>query len=190
VVRRWNHYPRGSLRRGRAKKNNPTNEPADHALGRSQGGFSTKIHVKADGEGHVIGFTLTPGQTHESTQFQTLMEAGPLMGSQGLASGKGAAKDKGQANWPDAVGGDKAYSSNGIRDWCDHRDILPVIPTRTNEQRREDFDKDRYRERNIIERTIGWLKECRRVLTRFEKYAVHYAGMITLAIIQRLLPTG
>jgi transposase len=190
VVRRWNHYSRGSLRRGRAKKNNPANEPADHALGRSQGGFSTKIHVKADGEGHVIGFTLTPGQTHEATQFQPLMEAGPLMGSQGLASKKGAAKGKGQANWPDAIGGDKAYSSNGIRDWCDDHGILPVIPTRSNEQPREDFDKDLYRERNIIERTIGWLKECRRVLTRFEKYAVHYAGMITLAIIQRLLPTG
>lgn len=141
----------------------------------------------------MIGFTLTPGQTHEATQFQALMEAGPLMGSQGLASkkvAKGAAKDKGQTGWPDAVGGDKAYSSNGIRDWCDNHGILPVIPTRSNEQPRDDFDKDRYRDRNIIERTIGWLKECRRVLTRFEKYAVHYAGMISLAIIQRLLPSG
>ena len=82
---------------------------------------------------------------------------------------------------------DKAYSSKAIRDWCDKRDIESVIPTKLNEERREDFDKESYRNRNIIERAIGWLKECRRVLTRYEKYAVHYTGMINLAIIQGIL---
>jgi len=169
---------------GAPKKNNPENEPEDHALGRSQGGFTTKIHVKSDGAGHVIGFTLTGGQCHEATQFELLMEAGPQTNGEEVA---GATVPEG---WPEKVAGDKAYSSKAIRDWCRQHGIEPVIPTKSNEKKQEDFDKETYRNRNIVERTIGWLKECRRVLSRFEKYAIHYAGMITLAVIQRLLTTS
>ncbi len=56
---------RGALRRGGWKKSDP-DEPADHALGRSRGGFSTKIHLLCDRHGHPLHFHLTPGQTHES----------------------------------------------------------------------------------------------------------------------------
>ena len=49
------------------------------------------------------------------------------------------------------------------------------------------FDKDAYRRRNIVERLIGWLKECRRIFSRFEKTAKNFAGMIRLAFIQRYL---
>jgi transposase len=49
------------------------------------------------------------------------------------------------------------------------------------------YDRERYRGRNVIERSIGWLKECRSVATRFEKLAVHYLGMVHLAIIERYL---
>ena len=150
-------------------------------MGRSQGGFTTKIHVKTDGQGQVLGFTLTGGQAHESTQFETVIESGPLCGKEGLQG------DTTEGEWPEKVAGDKAYSSRAIRDWCGEREIEPVIPTKSNEQRQEDFDTDSYRNRNIVERAIGWLKECRRVLTRFEKYAVHYAAMVTLATVQRIL---
>jgi transposase len=49
------------------------------------------------------------------------------------------------------------------------------------------FDKKKYRRRSVIEQCIGWLKECRRVLTRFEKYAVHYLAMLKLAFLERYL---
>ena len=62
-----------------------------------------------------------------------------------------------------------------------------MIPTRKDQRRRPGFDKALYRERNVVERCIGWLKECRRVATRYEKLAVHYAGFVQLAMIQRLL---
>lgn len=125
--------------------------------------------------------TLTPGERHESTEFESLMKSGPQCGARGMrVSAKTSA-------WPDAVAGDKAYSSNEIRGWCSRRDIEPVIPTRSNETPHEEFDAEKYRRRNIVERCVGWLKECRRVMTRFEKYAIHYAAMVTLAIIQRCL---
>ena len=51
--------------------------------------------------------------------------------------------------------------------------------------RKPQFDKARYRERNIVERVIGWLKNSRRLANRAEKLAVRYAGMVTLALIAR-----
>ena len=49
------------------------------------------------------------------------------------------------------------------------------------------FDRETYRQRNVVERCIGWLKECRRLLTRFEKLAVNFLGMVTIAMIERYL---
>ena len=49
------------------------------------------------------------------------------------------------------------------------------------------MDKELYKRRSVIECCIGWLKECRRIGTRFEKLAVHFLAMIKLAIIGRYL---
>jgi transposase len=49
------------------------------------------------------------------------------------------------------------------------------------------YDPVRYRGRNVVKRCIGWLKECRSVATRYEKLALHYLGMVELAIIERYL---
>ena len=49
------------------------------------------------------------------------------------------------------------------------------------------FNAKVYRERNRIERLIGWLKECRRIATRFEKLALNFVAMIKLAMIRRCL---
>ena len=50
-----------------------------------------------------------------------------------------------------------------------------------------ELDKDAYRRRSVIECCIGWLKECRRIGTRFEKLALNFLAMIKLAIIRRYL---
>ncbi len=51
------------------------------------------------------------------------------------------------------------------------------------------FDRQAYRQRNVVERCIGWLKENRRVAVRYEKLAINYLGMLKLAMIQRYLTT-
>jgi transposase len=58
---------------------------------------------------------------------------------------------------PDRVAGDKAYSSAKIREALRRRGIGAVIPTKENEQRQPDFDREAYRERNRIERLINRL---------------------------------
>lgn len=92
--------------------------------------------------------------------------------------------------WPFALGGDKGYRANWIDEYLLDLGISPVIPSKGNEnptERPVAFDQEAYRRRNIIERLIGWLKESRRIFSRFEKTAKNFGGMITLAFIRQYL---
>jgi transposase len=91
---------------------------------------------------------------------------------------------------PVRLAGDKGYRADWIDEYLLGQGITPVIPSKENEDRDArpvEFDRDAYRERNIIERLIGWLKESRRILTRFEKTAKNYLGMLKMAFIHRYL---
>lgn len=89
------------------------------------------------------------------------------------------------------MAGDKAYSGTPVRTLLNERGIRPVIPYKENEKAKQDgrvrFDKAAYRGRCVIEQCVGWLKECRRIGTRFDKLAVHYHAMVSLAMILRYL---
>ena len=92
--------------------------------------------------------------------------------------------------WPVALAGDKGYRADWIDQYLLTLGIQPVIPSKVNEDRDARpvaFDREIYRSRNIIERLIGWLKECRRIFSRFEKTAKNFGGMIKMAFIQRYL---
>ena len=93
---------------------------------------------------------------------------------------------------PERVAGDKGYSYPRVRMWLRNHKIKAVIPQRSDQikyhrGRPLNFDREAYRRRNIVERCIGWLKECRRLATRFEKLAVNFLAMVKLAIIARYL---
>lgn len=92
--------------------------------------------------------------------------------------------------WPVALAGDKGYRAEWIDAFLVELGMAPVIPSKENQDREArvvPFDKQAYRDRNIVERLIGWLKECRRVFSRFEKTAKNFGGMIKMAFIQRYL---
>ena len=100
-----------------------------------------------------------------------------------------------QRRRPGALAGDKGYSYPRVRQWLRDHGIRSVIPLREDQrakQYRTDlaFDRKAYKDRNVVERCVGWLKECRRILTRFEKLAVNYLAMIKIAMIERLLRIG
>ena len=90
---------------------------------------------------------------------------------------------------PAQVAGDKGYSARRLRDWLIGLRIELVIPHKDNEKARHDpgvwFDKVAYRGRAVIEQCIGWLKEFRRIGTRYEKLAVNFEAMFQLAMIKR-----
>ncbi len=114
---------------------------------------------------------LTAGQRHEQTMFEPLMERGAVRRRRGRPRLR-----------PDRVAGDKGYSSKKIRRYLRHRGIGVVI-ARQKRERRVRFDKAAYRKRNVVERLINRLKQFRRIATRYEKRAVNYLAMLTIAAI-------
>ncbi len=168
------------MRRWRWKKSDPR-EPGDHALGRSRGGFSTKIHILCDGQGLPLHFHLTAGQTHESSVLDEVL----IGADQSLFDEEGE-----RIAWPFAMGGDKGYRADWIDQYLLSLGIKPVIPSKENEEsdsRPVEFDKKAYRRRNIVERLIGWLKESRRIFSRYEKTAKNFSGMLILSFIRQYL---
>jgi transposase len=153
-------------------------EPPKHALGYSRGGFGTKVHLLVTDRGVVLGIDVTPGQQHESTAFEPLMRRILLRRRPGIPY------------WPAKLAGDKGYSYPHIRRWLRRHHIEPVIPTRKDQPREEVFDKAAYRRRNLVERVIGWFKECRALGTRYEKLAVDYVTLWMIAMIEKLLQSA
>ena len=120
---------------------------------------------------------VTAGQRHESTQVEAVLD--------GIAIPQRVGPPRKR---PRRVAGDKGYSYPRVRDWLRAHGIRPVIPYRTNQSPgRSVFDKDTYWRRSVIEQCVGWLKECRRIGTRFEKLAINFLAMLKLAIIERCL---
>jgi len=174
VCGRLIHSGQPGSRRGWQKGG--TQEPPDHALGRSRGGFGSKLHLVTDGRGLPLAAEVTAGQRHDSTRFEGLMNAVRI----------------GRRSRPARVAGDKGYSFPRIRRWLRRHGIAAVIPQKSNQLARHrghplNFDKDAYKRRSVIECCMGWLKECRRIATRFEKLALNFLAMIKLAIIRRYL---
>jgi len=163
------------------EKNHDAAEPEDHALGRSRGGYGTKIHILCDGAGRPLHFELSAGQVHDASVFDTLL----------LEADRALVYDDGQPMvWPVALAGDKGYRAQWIDEFLLRLGIKPVIPSKENQDRKSrlvPFDKVAYRRRSIVECLIGWLKESRRVATRFEKTAINFGGMVKLAFVHRYL---
>jgi transposase len=148
-------------------------DPETEALGRSQGGLSTKLNVRAEGQGKPMTFVLQPGQAHESRAFEPLLERASVR-----RPWRGRPRRR-----PRRVCGDKAYSTRRIRTWLRRRGIGVTIPRKQNERHRGRFDKALYKLRAKVEHLINRLKQFRRIATRYEKRAANYLGMVTIGAI-------
>ena len=122
------------------------------SLGRSRGGFSTKVHVGVDGLGNPLRFRLTAGQEHDVTQAEKLID--------GLDS--------------EYVIADRAYDSNQFLESIIRSSAIPVIPPRSNRKASHSL----YRERHLVECFIGKIKHFRRIFSRFDKLANRYLGFL------------
>jgi transposase len=122
---------------------------------------------------------------HESTRVESVV-------GQAVACLIGRRRQKRKRRHkPRKLAGDKGYSVQRVRDWLTDQRIEPVIPHKDNQAARHDptvwFDRLAYRGRCVVEHCVGWLKEFRRIGTRFEKLAVNFHGMLQLAMIRRYL---
>ena len=134
-------------------------EQADQALGRSRGGFSTKIHATVDGLGNPLRLQLTAGQRHDITVADEMIVDLDF----------------------DYVLADRSYAAQDFLETIIVSGAQPVIPPKRNAQEPHDYDKWRYRERHLIECFIGKIKHFRRVFSRFDKLARRYLGFVQFA---------
>jgi transposase len=154
---RFHRGPRPCLRRGCKRGQD------GQALGRSRGGFSTKIHLKTDFDGHPIAFDLTGGEKGDAPHFEVLLDLGPDID-------------------PRAAIGDKGYASKANRQAARERGIIPVIPAKANEKNKPNFfPAALYRGRARIEQAVGKLKRFKRIALRCEKTKRNFASFVALA---------
>ena len=151
----------------------PGGDPEAEALGRSQGGFSTKVHLRAEGGGKPLTVVLTPGQRHEATVFEHLLEQGAVR-----RPGRGRPRVR-----PRRVVGDKGYTGRPRRASCRRRGIRYTIPRRRDEHRTGPFDRASYRLRHRVERLINRCKQFRSLATRYDKRAESYRALWVIAFI-------
>ncbi|MFD4793214.1 IS5 family transposase [Streptomyces anulatus] len=178
TVVRAHQHPAGARPKGA-----PVGEPDDHALGRSRGGLTTKVHLAADSRCRPLAFVLTAGQAGDAPAFESLMAR--------IRVARPVGRPR---TTPDVVLADKAYSSRAIRDHLRRRGIRAVIPQpadqAANRKRRGSlggrppaFDRESYKQRNTVERCINKLKQWRGLATRYDKTATIYLGGLHVAAI-------
>lgn len=147
-------------------------------LGRSRGGLTSKIHLASDRRCRPLSFVLTPGQAADSPQFAAVLKKIKVRGPVGRPRTR-----------PDAVAGDKAYSSRANRSYLRKRKIKIVIPEKVDQAanrkkkgsaggRPVGLDTVAYRDRNSVERAINKIKQWRGLATRYDKTPESYlAGL-------------
>ncbi len=131
----------------------------NEAIGRSRGGWTTKIHCLAESHGNPRSLLLTGGDTHD------IVVAKELLG-----------EERGNV-----VMGDKGYDSNPFRANIESKGAIAVIPYRSNRKGKRNIDMLLYGARHCIENLFSKIKHFRSVATRYEKTAINFLSVVCLA---------
>lgn len=150
---------------GAKKKADGTGGQENQELGRSRGGFGTKIHAAVNGLGLPVKLILTPGQASDVGQAKALIEGVPF----------------------EIVIADKGYDSQEVVAAIEDKGGEAVVPTRSNAKTPRETDWALYKDRNVVERFWSKVKQYRRVATRFEKKAQNFLAFVHVASIMILL---
>ena len=127
--------------------------------------MTTKVHALVDALGNPCSLMLTPGQDHDLTCAQPLLENAD----------------------PGALIGDKAYDADSLIDTLNQRAITPVIPPKANRKVKRDCDFALYCERNLVERFFNKIKHYRAIATRYDKLARNFLAAVQLVAAVILL---
>ena len=73
---------------------------------------------------------------------------------------------------------DKGYDTDAFRSFLKERGIKTVIPDKSNRKKRIRYDKEAYKDRNVVERCFCRLKDWRRIATRYDKLARNFLSAL------------
>ena len=135
------------------------------AIGKSRGGWNTKIHLVAADARTAITFSLSPGQAHDAAEGRELLTR------------------LGKPDRPLHLIMDRAYEGNETRQLALDLGYSPVVPPKSNRLEPWEYDREMYKWRNEVERLFRRLKGYRRIFSRFEKLDVMFLAFICFALI-------
>lgn len=132
-----------------------------NGIGKTKGGWGTKVHVVVDGLGHPIDIKITEGQRNDCTQAIELL----------------------RGKISENVIADTAYDSDEIRNFLQQSDRNAMIPNNASRSQKYYLDKHQYKERHLVENFFQKVKNFRRIATRYEKAIQMFQGMFVMACI-------
>ena len=125
--------------------------------------MTTKVHAVVDGLGNPLKFILSSGNRNDICLAQELLESFELCGKLIIA--------------------DKGYDSEKFVRWIEAQGGIVVIPSRSTAKHPRDIDKDIYNERHLVENLFLKMKNNRRFATRYEKCALFFNAVVSLAAL-------
>jgi transposase len=120
--------------------------------------LSTKSHAVVDALGNPLRWILTGGEVADITQAHKLIA--------GLQ--------------PQVVVGDKGYDADALVALIHAVGAKAVIPPHSNRHEQRVYDRQVYKDRNLVERFFNRLKQFRRIATRHEKLASNFISLLNL----------
>lgn len=82
---------------------------------------------------------------------------------------------------------DRGYCSHIMRQCVRDKRCVPVVPPKSNTKKSWRYDKILYKARNQIERLFRYLKNFRRIATRYDKLDTSYRAFVALGLSMLML---
>ena len=153
------------LHQGTSRRNGGIEKNGVQAVGRTRGGWNTKLHMVAASDRDGVTFSLSAGNCSDGPEGRALLQK------------------LGPTDHPLYLLMDRAYEGDETRALAVKLGYIPVVPPKSNRKNPWSYDKQLYKQRNQVERLFRRIKRFRRIFTRYDKLDTIFLAFIYFALI-------